>query len=164
MEVIRPAGRANAADRRLEVGRGTASMTWTAPGIALDVTGPATGSIGSQASFQVVVTNNGDMPLNDVVVSDRVPAPLEFINSNIAASEQSGLLRWNMGQLAAGHARGHAGERAAAQDRVAADVAQHHAGAGAQGTGPAGGRIRAHGGRCRSTGGQAGPLSFAPCR
>ena len=102
MEVIRPAGRANAADRRLEVGRGTASMTWTAPGIALDVTGPATGSIGSQASFQVVVTNNGDMPLNDVAVSHRVPAPLEFINSSIAATEQSGLLRWNMGQLAAG--------------------------------------------------------------
>ena len=102
MEVIRPAGRANAADRRLEVGRGMTSMTWTAPGIAIDVTGPGTSSVGSQASFQVVVTNNGDMPLQDVVVSHRVPAPLEFINSNIAATQESGQLRWSMGQLAAG--------------------------------------------------------------
>lgn len=102
MEVIRPAGRTNAADRRLEVGRGTTSMTWTAPGIALDVSGPASSSVGSQASFQVVVTNNGDLALQDVVVSHRVPAPLEFMNSNVAAAKDRDILQWNMGQLAAG--------------------------------------------------------------
>ena len=105
MEVIRPAGRTNAADRRLEVGRGSTSMAWTAPGIALDVSGPTSSSVGSQASFQVVVTNNGDMPLQDVVLSHRVPAPLEYAGSNIAATEDKKLLRWNMGQLAAGQSQ-----------------------------------------------------------
>ena len=102
MEVIRPAGRSNAADRRLEVGRGTTSMAWTAPGVSLDVSGPASSSVGSQASFQVVVTNNGDMPLQDVVVSHRVPAPLEFVSSNIQATKDRDNLQWNMGQMAAG--------------------------------------------------------------
>ncbi len=105
MEVIRPAGRSNAADRRLEVGRGTTSMTWTAPGISLDVTGPATGSVGSQTSFQVLVTNNGDMPLQDVVVSHRVPAPLEFVNSNVQATEDRDNLQWKIGQMAAGQSQ-----------------------------------------------------------
>ena len=102
MEVIRPAGRNNAADRRLEVGRGATSMTWTAPGVSLDVTGPPSSSVGSQASFQVVVTNNGDMPLQNVTVSHRVPAPLEFVNSSFQATRDRDNLQWNIGQLAAG--------------------------------------------------------------
>tara|TARA_Y100001933_G_scaffold263722_1_gene326354 strand:- start:4660 stop:7245 length:2586 start_codon:yes stop_codon:yes gene_type:complete len=102
MEVIRPAGRSSAADRRLEVGRGSTSMTWTAPGVSLDVTGPPSSSVGSQASFQVVVSNDGDMPLQDVVVSHRVPAPLEFVNSSIQAMRDRDTLQWNIGQLAAG--------------------------------------------------------------
>ena len=61
-------------------------MAWTAPGIALDVSGLTSSSVGSQASFQVVVTNNGDMPLQDVILSHRVPAPLEYAGSNIIGS------------------------------------------------------------------------------
>lgn len=102
VEVVRPAGVASAADRRLTIGRGSTTMTWTAPDVTLRMSGPANAEVGSAASYRIEVINAGDLPLNDIVVSNRIPPQLDYVSSSVAADRSGNSLQWQLPQLAAG--------------------------------------------------------------
>ena len=102
VEIIRPAGVASAADRRLTIGRGSTTMTWTAADVALSMTGPAAAEVGSAASYRIEVVNAGDLPLNDVVISSRIPSQLDYVSSSVTAERSGDNLEWRLPQLAAG--------------------------------------------------------------
>jgi len=102
VKVIRPAGLGGPNGKRLVVGQGTTSKTWTAPALAVRKTGPSTASVGSTATYHIEVSNPGDLPAENVLVTDQLPDKLTYLDSNPPAQATGKTLRWQLGQLAAG--------------------------------------------------------------
>jgi uncharacterized repeat protein (TIGR01451 family) len=102
IEVVRPAGVAGAADRSLTIGRGSTSVTWTAPGVNLELSGPTNAEVGSQVTYRITVSNTGDLPLHDVIVSSRVPNQLQYESSSLAAESEANSLKWQFSELGSG--------------------------------------------------------------
>ncbi|MEK6247433.1 MAG: DUF11 domain-containing protein, partial [Planctomycetales bacterium] len=105
IEVIRPGRVASAADRRLVLGRGSTTMTWTAAAVGISMTGPNEIIIGSKANYRIQVNNSGDLPLTNVIVSSRVPSQLQYESSSSNAGESAKNLKWQLDKLAAGDSR-----------------------------------------------------------
>ncbi len=103
--VIRPAEVSGSAGKRLEVGSGSVLVTWSAPSIGLRVSGPASGSLGAVLAYRLNVSNPGDPPAADVVVSAAVPPGLAYRDSSPPAELAGSVLRWRVGRLGAGEAR-----------------------------------------------------------
>ncbi|MEQ8785354.1 MAG: hypothetical protein RIC55_03610 [Pirellulaceae bacterium] len=83
----------------LEIGSGWTSLTWSAPQLALSMSGPASAALDSTAAYQITVTNPGDLPARDVVVSDVLPAGLTLIGSDPPAAPMGDRLEWRLGDL-----------------------------------------------------------------
>ena len=102
IEVVRPAGLAGAADRKLSVGRGSTTVTWTAPGVNLELSGPPNAAVGSEAKYRITINNTGDLPLHDVVITNRVPSQLQYESSSIVAETLANSIKWKISELGAG--------------------------------------------------------------
>jgi len=102
VQVIRPAGLGGPNGKRLVVGQGTTLKTWTAPALAVRKSGPSTASVGSTATYRIEVSNPGDLPAENVLVTDQLPDKLSYLDSQPAAQASGKTLRWQLGQLAAG--------------------------------------------------------------
>ncbi len=98
IQVIRPAGSGGPA-RRVVVGTGSTTATWTATDISLRTTGPAQAGVGSVATYRIEVTNPAATAVHDVVVTDQVPLGLVFLNSNPAAGNSPSGQEWQIGDL-----------------------------------------------------------------
>jgi len=70
--------------------------------LGLTMTGTNRSYIYKQANYQIVVSNPGSTVLNNVVVTDQLPAGTEFISSAPAAQAGGGRLSWTIPTLAAG--------------------------------------------------------------
>jgi uncharacterized repeat protein (TIGR01451 family) len=101
VEIIRPAD-VPGADRRLIIGRGTTTMSWTAPEVTLTVTGPEQADTGSTVTNRIDVINSGDLPLTGVVVTNRVPSGLNHRSSSVAPTNTASGLQWQFDTLAPG--------------------------------------------------------------
>lgn len=107
IEIVK-SGVLDSAGRPLVVGRATTHITWSSPGLSLRKSAPASVPAGGAIPYRIEVTNPGDLPAADVVITDRLPAGLLFDKSDPAPSDrspQTGELRWNLGALAAGETR-----------------------------------------------------------
>jgi len=102
IQVIRPAAIDGAAGRRLVVGSGTTSKSWTSADVAVRKSGPATAAVGSTMTYHIDVTNPGDLPADGVVVSDEIPDGTTYLSSNPAGQVSGRSIRWQPGRLAAG--------------------------------------------------------------
>jgi len=87
------------------VGQGTTSVTWSAPGLSIRVLGPEAMSLGQSTTFRIEVTNMGDLPARDVVVSDALPPTLKFVGSNPVGQSFGDRMEWRLGDLAPRSAR-----------------------------------------------------------
>lgn len=105
IQVIRPAGAECGAGGRLVVGSGTTLKTWSAPDVAVRKTGPAVASVGATLTFHIQVSNPGDLPAEDVTLTDVVPDGLTYLRSNPAGEEAGRSIRWPLGTLAAAETR-----------------------------------------------------------
>ena len=105
IQIIRPAGLIDSQTKRLVVATGATMKTWTSPELALQVTGPATAGVGTTLSYNLRVSNPGDLPASDVVVSDELPAGLTYLRSTPEAEVNGQRLRWQVGQLGPGETR-----------------------------------------------------------
>jgi uncharacterized repeat protein (TIGR01451 family) len=105
IEVIRPGTLGGSSAKPLAVGRGATLKTWTSPDLAIRVAGPATASIGATLTYAIEVSNPGDLPAEDVRVSDQLPPALSYVESDPPAEQIAGKLQWPMGQLGAGERR-----------------------------------------------------------
>ena len=101
IQVIRPADAPGAGGQRLVVGNGTTTKTWSAPDLAVRVTGPATGSIGATLTYQIELSNPGDLAAKDVTAVVDVPDGLTYLGGNPAAEVAGRQLRWRLGDLGA---------------------------------------------------------------
>ena len=103
VEIIRPARPGGEA--AMVVGRGATTVRFSAPALAMRCSGPSQASVGATAVYTFTVTNPGDMPAENVVVTMPVVESVELAGSNPPAQRQDGTLAWNLGQLAAGASR-----------------------------------------------------------
>ncbi|MCS7236882.1 MAG: DUF11 domain-containing protein [Thermoguttaceae bacterium] len=106
VEIVK-SGVLDSVGRPLVVGRATTHVTWSSPGLSLRKTGPTAAAIGDLLQYRIEVTNPGDLPAADVVVSDRLPAGVSLQKSDppTQPSASSGELRWPLGTLASGETR-----------------------------------------------------------
>ncbi len=63
------------------IGQGSTSVTWSAAGLAVRIVGPPLGTIGATLDYQIEVTNPGDLPTENVVVTVEVPPLLRVLGS-----------------------------------------------------------------------------------
>jgi uncharacterized repeat protein (TIGR01451 family) len=86
------------ADRAV-IGQGFTTITWSAPGLAISVTGGNTVARGSVVTFHVDVSNPGDLATNNVTVQAEIPAALKFLNSQPPVEVFGATLSWRLGSL-----------------------------------------------------------------
>jgi len=105
VQIIRPAAKGGPQGKCLVVGGGYTTKTWTAPDLAIRKSGPSVAGLKSQVTYEIEVSNPGDMPAEDVVVTDELPETLAYIAADPPAEKEGEKLRWTIGQLGAGEAR-----------------------------------------------------------
>ena len=96
IEVIRPA---SGNSPRMTVGTGSTTVTWAAPGLSIQVLGPESLALNAAGVFRIVVTNQGELPTRDVVVSDAPPPSLKYVSSNPNGQWFGDHLEWRIGDL-----------------------------------------------------------------
>lgn len=100
IQIVRPA-QASGDLPKTVVGQGGTSVTWSAPGLSLRVLGPEAVALGQNVTFRIEVTNMGDLPARDVVVSDALPPTLKFVSSNPPGQAFADRMEWRLGDLPA---------------------------------------------------------------
>lgn len=86
---------------RMVVGQGLTSVTWSAPGLAVRASGPATANAEQPVTYRVEVSNTGDVPAPNVVLAYAVPEGCTVISTNPAAQSFGNRLEWRLGDLPA---------------------------------------------------------------
>ncbi len=99
IEVIRSGQLPGGNGQRMAVGKGSTMKTWTAADIAVKISGPATGSVGSTLTYRIDVSNPGDLTSKNVIASNTVPNGLTYISSNPPAETSGSRLQWRLGEL-----------------------------------------------------------------
>lgn len=105
VDVIRPASTARGYQKRLTLGSGLTSKTWSASQLVVRKSGPSQATLGSAVTYRIDVQNPGNVPLDGVVVQDQIPDPMSFVSALPNAQVQGRTLSWNLGSLAAGATR-----------------------------------------------------------
>jgi uncharacterized repeat protein (TIGR01451 family) len=102
IQVIRPGGVAGGNGKRLVIGSGSTSKTWSAPGLAVQLSGPSVAAVDSTVTYRINVSNPGDLPAQEVVVTNPVPSGLRYLASRPAGESGAGAVRWQLGTLGPG--------------------------------------------------------------
>ncbi len=100
IRVIRPARVEGAAGKDLAVGGGSTSVTWTSPELTVRKTGPSTVGVDQPVVYRIDVSNPGGLATEGVVVTDEIPAGLQYESSTPPAELLGAKLRWSLGTLA----------------------------------------------------------------
>jgi uncharacterized repeat protein (TIGR01451 family) len=69
------------------------------PKLTLKMQGPAARYVGRPAVWNIQVTNPGDVPLNNVTVSDALPPELSFDSASEGGKVNNGQVVWTLGTL-----------------------------------------------------------------
>lgn len=99
VQIIRPVDRTRGYDRRLVVGSGVTTKTWTSPELTLSKTGPAQSPVGMPVKYQIEVTNNGQVNAANVEVFDQIPEIMSFVEAFPQPQTRGRQLRWQLGNL-----------------------------------------------------------------
>ncbi len=99
IEIVRPP-QANGDLPRLVVGQGFTSVTWTAAGLGVNVSGPASAQAESVITYRIDVSNPGDLPARAVELTADVPGGLEYVNSQPAGQMFGQRVEWKLGDVA----------------------------------------------------------------
>jgi uncharacterized repeat protein (TIGR01451 family) len=102
IQVVRPAQDGQEA---LILVEGEMTKTWLAPDIAIVKTGPASALVGDTLTYELHVSNPGEVSAENVVVTDSLPAGLTFVDAAPAAQARGQELTWQLGSLGAGESR-----------------------------------------------------------
>ncbi|MCG8409358.1 MAG: DUF11 domain-containing protein [Phycisphaerales bacterium] len=91
----------DAAVAQQATGRGGAGS----PMVELTKRCPSLRYLGRNATFEITVTNRGTGTANDVVVTDVIPAGLDFVGADNGGTRQGNNIVWRVGKLDAGQNR-----------------------------------------------------------
>ncbi len=99
IEVIRPTELPGAGGQRMTAGTGSTMQTWTAADIGLKLSGPSMAKAGETLNYRLDVSNPGDLPSKNIVVSNVLPDGLGYLGSNPPAAVGGRQLQWRLGEL-----------------------------------------------------------------
>ncbi|MBN1908737.1 MAG: DUF11 domain-containing protein [Pirellulales bacterium] len=106
VQVIRPAGIDGTNSKRLVASTGSTTATWSAPELSIRKIGPPAVGSESELVYRIEISNQGDLPADNVQVTDEIPAGMTYISSSPAPVEQtSQMIRWDLGRLDARQVR-----------------------------------------------------------
>jgi uncharacterized repeat protein (TIGR01451 family) len=101
MEVVRTE-KANESFDDLPLGNGQTLVTWSAPQLQLNVTGPTDALPGQTQTYFVALANTGDAPAEGVILSFETPAGMTFENANPPERRITPTTAaWDIGQIPA---------------------------------------------------------------
>lgn len=83
----------------------TAMQSGGSPNVGLTKSCPPLRYLGRDATFEITVTNSGGGDALNVVVSDELPAGLDFVSADNKGQKEGSNLVWRLGTLAAGQSR-----------------------------------------------------------
>jgi uncharacterized repeat protein (TIGR01451 family) len=69
------------------------------------ITGPPVRYVGRPATWDIRVSNAGEVPIANVLLRDRLPPELTFTSATANGQYSEGVVAWNLGSLAAGEER-----------------------------------------------------------
>lgn len=98
--IIRPACMEGVSGKEVAIGGGSTSVNWTSAELTIRKTGPSAAGVGQPVVYRIDVTNPGELAASDVVVSDEIPAGLNYEGSTPPAEPAGQKLRWNLGTMA----------------------------------------------------------------
>ena len=101
IEVIRPGDIPGAGGRRLVIDRGSTTKTWSAPDLAVAMTGPASANVGQTLTYRIELSNPGDLPVKEVAVEYDLPDGVTFLDSVPPAESAGNKLSWRVAELGA---------------------------------------------------------------
>lgn len=79
------------------IGQGMTSVTWSAAGLAVRILGPALGAVDATLDYQIEVTNPGDLPSENVVVTAEIPQTFKVMGSR--EGEFGANVEWRIDKL-----------------------------------------------------------------
>ena len=82
--------------------RGTTTVQWDAPSIALEQQCPPSLLLGDTGRFNIVVRNTSKVDASKVIVQNPLPAGFKYIRSDPPATMKGQTLIWNLGDLPGG--------------------------------------------------------------
>ena len=77
----------------------------TQPVLTITKSGPDLRYIGRTADYQITVSNAGDAPARDTVVTDTLPGGTQFVSASDGGSSSGGTVNWSLGTLNPGESR-----------------------------------------------------------
>jgi uncharacterized repeat protein (TIGR01451 family) len=83
----------------------SATVTARKPSLRIEKTGPKQVFIGREFNYDIVVTNTGDAPASDTVITDVLPEGLVAVSATDGATVTAGKAVWNIGVLDKGASR-----------------------------------------------------------
>ena len=96
-EIIRPPFGTNT--KPLRVAESDSLISWTAPALEIQATGPENAGRDTVVNYHLEVRNPGNSVARDVTVSTEIPEGLEFVSANPKASVYGHRLEWRLGDL-----------------------------------------------------------------
>jgi len=101
IDIIRPEDKA-CCKPPAHIATGTVRKTWIGPKIAIQKDATPRATVNEVFAYDIVVSNPSQVPANDVVVTDPLPAGVEFVSSTPSAQLSGQTLSWSLGSLAGG--------------------------------------------------------------
>lgn len=84
---------------------GSATVVVRKPELSLTKTCPDVRFLGRPADFELTLRNTGDAPATDVVLTDNVPAGLNFVTADNGGQFSGGVVTWRLGTIEPGASR-----------------------------------------------------------
>ncbi len=101
IQMFRPAS-ADGSLGAVAVGEAFTSVTWSAPGLSVNLAGPQQVTAGQPATYHIEVANPGDMPVTNVVVVQTLPPEMTFRGSEPAGAVFGNRVQWSLPQIEPG--------------------------------------------------------------
>jgi uncharacterized repeat protein (TIGR01451 family) len=86
---------------RIVVGQGFTTVTWSSPGLAVQMSGPESANVDSNVTYRVEVSNPGDMTSSNVTLDDVIPPSLTYVSSTPPGQPFGNRIQWRLGDLPA---------------------------------------------------------------
>lgn len=98
IQIIRPALGSGDLPRTV-LGNSSTSVTWSAPGLSVRVSGGGSYPVGTHFPLRIEVSNVGDMPARGIVVTGTIPPHWRFLQSTPNGRVLADRVEWEIGDL-----------------------------------------------------------------
>lgn len=101
MTVIRPNGDVLSNTEKLAMATGNTSVSWTAPELQVEIGAPSVAEVGSTVTYNIRITNRGDVAATGVMLNSRIPEQLAYVGSDQLGKLLGNRVEWSVGDIEA---------------------------------------------------------------